>query len=154
VGLADLLGELLVFGFEAFAAEGALEEHFDLVEVEGFGDEVPGTTAHGFDGGVDGAIGGHHDGDGGLWEGEGGIQQVHSRIASEAEVGEEEVDGFGFEDGEGFGVSSGGVDVEFLFEGAAEAFACGAFVFDDEEGGEHGVRDGSREFVRFFSRGR
>ncbi len=132
-----LLGELGVFGFEGAGAEGAFEEHFDFVEVEGFGDEVEGAAAHGFDGGIDGAVGGHHEDERGVGELGGGIDEIHAGVAAEAEVGEEEVDLFVFEDEEGLGVVGGEVDVEIVFEGGAEAFAGGAFVVNDEESREH-----------------
>lgn len=135
--VVDLALEGSVFLFEVSAAEGAADEEVEFLDIDWFGDEVPCPAAHGFDGGVDAAVGGHHDDDWGVREGEGGVDELHAVVGTEAEVGDHDVDAFVFEDFEGFGAVGGDVDVEVVFEGHAETVAGVFFVVDDENGGVH-----------------
>lgn len=135
--VVDLALEGGVFLFEVSAAEGAADEEVEFLDIDWFGDEVPCTAAHGFDGGVDAAVGGHHDDDWGVREGEGGVDELHAVVGTEAEVGDHDVDAFVFEDFEGFGAVGGDIDIEVVFEGHAETVAGVFFVVDDENGGVH-----------------
>jgi len=69
-----------------------------------------------------------------LLEGEGGVEDFHAGVCAEAEVGEEEVDVFGFKNLGGLLEVSGDVAIEGVFERHAEGVAGGFFVVDDEEG--------------------
>ena len=138
VGLRDLLGELFVFRLEVAAAERALEQHLDLVEVERLGDEVPSAVAHGLDGGVDRAVGGHHQRERRVGQRERGVEHLHARVATKAQVGEQELDRLAFQNLGRLARVGGGVDVEFLLQRAAQALAGGAFVVDNQQGGQHG----------------
>ena len=96
----DLVVEFDHFAFHLAGAEGAADEDFEAIDIEGFGDEIVGAAFHGFHGDIDRAVGGHHDDDRGVWEGEDLVDEFHAAFAAEAEIGEDEVDGFAFEDAE------------------------------------------------------
>jgi|TARA_B110000914_G_scaffold20363_2_gene15324 hypothetical protein len=67
-------------------------------------------------------------------EGKGGIEHFHSRVGSETEIGEEEVDVFRFQDLGCLFEICRDIAVESVFERHAEGIAGGFFVVNDEEG--------------------
>ena len=127
----DLLLEFAVFLFGLAALQGALDEDFEPVDVDGLGDEVVGAVFHGLDGRIDGAVGGHHDADGGMREAQGAVDKLHAILGAEAQVGDHEVDGVVLEDAEGAGDVSGDVDVEAVLERGAQPLAGVLFVVND-----------------------
>ena len=93
---------------------------------------MPSSAAHGFNGGVDRAVGRHHNGYGGRGAGEGGIEDFHAGVSAEAEVSKEEIDFSSFEDLFGLGEIGGKIAVEAFLESHAEGIAGGFLVVDDE----------------------
>ena len=134
----DLLAELLVFLFQTAAAQGAFDEELDFIQVDGLGNKVPGTAAHGLDGGIDAAVGGHHDADRRLRELQGFVQELHAVVCAESEVGEHDSDVVMAQMLQGLGGVGGDVHIEVVLEGEAEAVAGVFFVVNDEDGGEVG----------------
>ena len=134
----DLLAELLVFLLQTAAAQGAFDEELDFIEVDGFGDEVPGTTPHGLDGGIDAAVSGHHDADRRLRELQSFVQELHAVVCAESEVGEHDGDVVMAQVLQGLSGVRGDVHIEVVLEGEAEAVAGVFFVVNDEDGGEVG----------------
>ncbi len=137
VGLFDLLGKLLVFRLQIAAAQGALEQHFDLVEIERLGDEVPGPAAHRLDGGVHRAVGGHHDGHRRLRQRERRVQQIHPGLAAHPQIGQQQLHRLALQNGHRLRRAGGGVNVELLLQRAAQAVTRGFLVVNNEQGGEH-----------------
>ena len=77
-----------VFGEQAAALEGALEQEHEVLGVDGLGQEVGGALLHRAHGVVDGAEGGHDDdGDVGVRL-LGRLQHVEAAARGEAQVGE------------------------------------------------------------------
>ena len=63
-GVADIVdgaSQGFIFAAELAVLDGAFDEQFDFVGVEGFLDVIEGAELHGFDGGRDGGEGGHED---------------------------------------------------------------------------------------------
>ena len=49
----DLVVEFDHFAFHLAGAEGAADEDFEAIDIEGFGDEIVGAAFHGFHGDID-----------------------------------------------------------------------------------------------------
>ncbi len=148
VTVVELGVEALVFGFEGAGAEGALEEEFEVVEVDGLGEEVGGAFLHGFDSGLDGAVGGEENDDEIGVGGAGATEELEAVGAGHAQVGEHEVGrGVGDEAESGVGVF-GEADVVVGAKGAFESVAGVFVVVNDEDGGLHGGE--KRLYCRFL----
>jgi hypothetical protein len=128
----QLLAEGTVFVAEGAELEGFGEDGEEVVDGEGFGEEVLGACLHGFDGGFDGAEGGHDD------DGEEGAalaefaEEGEPVFAGEAEVSNDDVGAI--EEGESQFGGGGEVDVvagvfELELHDAAEPF----FILDDQD---------------------
>ena len=120
--------EDLVFFFQGATANGALQEKFNLVKIEGLGDKVPGSATHRLDGGIYRAVGRHHERDWRVGTRVGDIEDFHSGVAAEAEVGEEDFDRFAFEDLARLLHIGSNVDVEFVLQRKPQTVASVLFI--------------------------
>jgi hypothetical protein len=126
------LDQLLVFRLQRAVAQGALEQHFDFVEIEWLGDEVPRASPHCFHRGVHRTVGGHHHRHWRLRQGQRFIQQIHAGFPTQPQIGEKKLDWFGLQNRHRLGNAGRRIHIEFLLQRTPQALAGGAFVINDQ----------------------
>ena len=95
-------------------AQRPADEDFQPVEVDRLGDEIVRAALHGLDRGVDRAVGRHHDAHGRAGHLEGAVDEFHAVVGAEAQIGQQQIDAFGFQDADRPGEIGGGVDFEIV----------------------------------------
>lgn len=139
----DVASDLELFSAGEFVLEESLDAGDDVVEVDGFFEEVDGAEFEAVDGGADiGVAGDHDDGEGGVVSAE-LFDDGEAAHVGEAEVEEEATGGEGAEVVEEGGAIVVALDAEVsILEGGAEAFEGGEIVIDNinDRGLEHNCR--------------
>ncbi len=144
VTVFELAAEVPVFRHEGVVSDGAFEAEAEFAFGGGLGEEVDGAVAEGFDGALDGAVTGEHDGGGAAAGFDDFAEEVEAASAGEADVDDGDADGgvgavvgVGSGGGEGgAGFFEGGCDLRaeaFGVEELGEAFADEGVVIDDED---------------------
>ncbi len=84
--------ELDVLNLQGTGALGPLEQHLHLIQIQRLGDKMKSATPHCLHGRVYRAVGGHHQDHRRGGELRGRIDQIHSRIAAQAQVRQQQLD--------------------------------------------------------------
>src|SRR6266566_2605686 len=135
VTLIDLLTERAIFLLEFASLHRARDQHFDLVEIKRLGNKIVGAAFHRFDRDVDRAISSHHDADGSPRHFQSAIDQLHSVVATEAQIGQEHLDLLAFEDVHRASDISSDIHIVIVLQQPPEPIARMLLVIDDEDGG-------------------
>ncbi len=91
--VVQLLFEVPVFGFDVARAERARDQHVEVIEVHGLGQEVVSPLLHGLDGRFDAAVGGQQDADDIGMVRLDPLQQLEPVHSRHPHVGEHDIDG-------------------------------------------------------------
>src|SRR4029077_17390739 len=132
IALAEGLAQVAIFFAQVVGIELLADYQDQFSKRERLQDVVAGADFYGFDGGFNGAVGGHDDyRDGGVGAFH-GLQEFQAGHAGEFEVGDYQVEVVFLEKLQaGFGVGGGGGAVTFVGELEFEKTAQFGFVFDD-----------------------
>ena len=134
-----LLAQRPIFLLHFAAGQGARDQDFDFVEIERLRHEIVGAAFHRFDRGVDRAVGRHHDGDRRMREFQRALDQGHSVVTAETEVGDHQIDLLALEHIHRAANVLRDVGVVFILEQTPEPVARMLLVIDDQDRGLKGV---------------
>ena len=130
--------QLLDLDFERLRFQRALHQHFEPLDVDGLRQEIHGAPLHRLDGGIDVAVGGHHEHGRALWKGEGLVDDLEPRLPGHAQIGQDDVEGLGIEEIERFVGARGDCDIVVVGQRLLQTLAGVFLVIDDEHAGDHG----------------
>ena len=132
VPLLHLLLELDHLRLDLPRAERALQQDFEPVDVDGFGDEIIRAAAHRLDCGVHRAVGRHHHHHRRLGAGEYSVDELHAVLAPKPQIGEHQVDGFPLQNAQRAGDIAGHVNIKGVLQGGPQAFARMLLIINDQ----------------------
>ena len=140
--LLDLLLERLVLVLQVPAAECPLHQEFHFIEIQRFGDKMICPAPHRLHGGVDAAIGGHHDAHRRLRHCQRLFEQLHPIVFTESQIGEHHVDLVILQELQRLRCIRGDIAVEIILQRQTQSVPGMLFIIDDENCGEvgHGLK--------------
>jgi len=135
VAAAQRLAQVAIFFAQGVGGQLLADDENELGERKRFEDVIAGARLHGVDGGLDGAVGGHHDDRNAGVDTFERVEKFEAGHAGELEIGDDDIGGVLAEDLQGgFGVGCDAGLKTFLGELELEEAAHLGFVFDDEYG--------------------
>ena len=139
ITFVHLLSQGSIFLLHPAAGEGARDQHFHLVEVERLRHEIVSAAFHRLDRGVDRAVCRHHDANRRMRKFQGALDQNHSVVPAEPQVGDEQINLLAFEHIHGATNILGDISIVLILEQTPQSIARMLLVIDDQDGGRQRI---------------